>query len=230
MRVTSIVLDLDDTLYLERDYVRSGIDAVGTWFEQQTSRSGFAATAARLWQNGQRNTLFDETLRRLNVAATPDLIQALVTVYREHEPAIALAEDAAEFLTDPGDRRIALITDGIAPAQRRKIAALGLDRFTISPLIATGDFGAGYHKPHRRAFDMVTAAHNCPPETIVYVADNPEKDFLAPRALGWRTIQIDRPGAIHSRTAPDAVHAAEAHITSLSDLDAVLDRMTRAGH
>src|SRR5207302_9076607 len=34
MNELCVVFDIDDTLYLERDYVRSGFRAVGTWAEQ----------------------------------------------------------------------------------------------------------------------------------------------------------------------------------------------------
>lgn len=225
MRVTSVVFDLDDTLYLERDYVRSGIKAVGAWLAERTSCLDFATTATRLWDAGQRDRLFDETLRRLNIAPEPRLVAELVEVYRGHEPSITLADDAAEYLARPGGRRLALVTDGIASAQRRKIAALRLDRFAFEPIIPTGDLGSGFQKPHRRAFEAVAAAHRVPPEATVYVADNPAKDFLAPRALGWRTVQIDRPGAVHCRTSPSPAHSADICVTSLADLDAALERL-----
>lgn len=225
MRVRSIIFDLDDTLYLERDYVLSGIAAVGAWLRLQHGVTGFAELALDLRRNGQRGLLFDAALTRLGIAPTPEMVASLVRIYHNHGPEIALCGDAEAFLAHPGGRRLALITDGVALAQRRKIAALRLDRFGFDPLIVTAEMGDGLGKPHSRAFEVVAERHRCPPGEMVYVADNPAKDFVAPRALGWRTIQIDRAGAVHPRDAPAPSHAAELRITSLAALDAALERL-----
>lgn len=213
-----LVLDLDDTLYLERDFVTSGIRAVAAAAQARLGIRHFGETAQALWDAGERGRLFDETLRRCDVEPTPPLVAALVECYREHDPEIALAADAAGLLRRDADFAFALITDGYLSTQRRKIAALGLQHFAIAPLVCTDAWGRDYWKPHRRAFDFVAAHLASRVDRFVYVADNPAKDFLAPRALGWRTVQIDRPGAVHPRPAPSAAHAADHRIRSFDDL------------
>ena len=42
MKPVCVVFDVDDTLYLERDYVRSGFRAVGVWASRWLGLSGFA--------------------------------------------------------------------------------------------------------------------------------------------------------------------------------------------
>ena len=32
---------------------------------------------------------------------------------------------------------------------------------------------------------------------LAYVADNPLKDFVTPRARGWWTVQVERPERVH---------------------------------
>lgn len=224
MRVTTIVLDLDDTLYLEHHYVRSGIVAVGDWMRKRHGVDDFASTAQALWNDGQRGRLFDATLRQLGLAPERTLVEAMIVTYRAHRPDIVLESDAAAFLATPPDSRLALITDGPPVSQLRKIEALGLDRAGIEPLIRTGVWGEGYGKPHLRAFRMVEARHGRSGDRLIYVADNPAKDFLGPRELGWRTVQIDRIGAVHPRTAPSERHRADATISSFADLEAVVRR------
>lgn len=228
MRITSIVLDLDDTLYLERDYVRSGMVSVGAFVTNRIGVANFTDVVTGLWDEGHRRNLFDTALMQLGLSPSPCLIQELIDVYRSHRPQISLLNDAIDLLEGKGDRRIALITDGFASAQRNKIEALDLARFGFDPIIATGELGEGFSKPHCRAFEMVMERHGAEPTAMVYVADNPAKDFLAPKALGWRTIQIDRPDAVHPRTPPDAAHAAELHISTLDELDAALDQLSNA--
>ena len=46
------VFDVDDTLYLERDYVRSGFHAVATWAEETLDVTGVFDTAWGLFLAG----------------------------------------------------------------------------------------------------------------------------------------------------------------------------------
>lgn len=216
--MTTIVLDLDDTLYLEETYVRSGIAWISNWLEQETGLIGFRAEAETLRNMGVRDRLFDRTLVRLGIVPQPAFVSNLVAKYRSHPPTISLATDAKAFLAADHGFALALITDGYAVAQRAKIAALGLDRFAIHPMICTDEWGADYWKPHIRAFEAVEAYRPGGCDTFVYVADNPAKDFLAPRKLGWRTVQIDRPGAIHPRHHPATGHQADTRIRSFDEL------------
>lgn len=215
---TTIVLDLDDTLYLEETYVRSGIAWISDWLKREMGVERFQAEAQALRDLGVRDHLFDRALARLGVAPHPTLVSLLVEKYRSHPPSISLAADAEAFLTTDHGFAFALITDGHAVAQRAKIAALRLDRFDIHPIICTDEWGAAFWKPHRRAFDTVEACRAGASTTFVYVADNPAKDFFAPRKLGWRTIQIDRPGAIHPRIHPIASHHPDTRVRSFDEL------------
>ncbi|MET0309783.1 MAG: HAD family hydrolase [Sphingomonas sp.] len=214
----AIVLDLDDTLYLEETYVRSGIAWISNWLERETGLKGFQAEAEALREIGVRDHLFDRTLAHLGIAPDPAFVSILVAKYRSHPPSISLAADAEAFLTADHGFALALITDGHAVAQRAKIAALGLDRFAIHPIVCTDEWGRSYWKPHRRAFEVIEACLRSECDAFVYVADNPAKDFLAPRKLGWRTVQIDRAGAVHPRLHPIASHHADTRIRSFDEL------------
>lgn len=224
----AIVLDLDDTLYLEETYVRSGIAWVSNWLEREAGLSGFQAEAETLRRMGVRERLFDRALARLGFVPRPAFVDTLVALYRAHPPSITLAADAEAFLATDHGFALALITDGYAVAQRAKIAALGLHRFAIRPIICTDEWGPGYWKPHIRAFEAVEAGCAGACDGFVYVADNPAKDFLAPRKLGWRTVQIDRPGAVHPRIHPDAGHQADMRIASFDELTgACIEQLAR---
>lgn len=217
---TCVVLDLDDTLYLERDYVRSGIEAVGEWIQRTQGLRGFSEAASLLFADGVRERLFDRTLGLLDVDAKPDLVARMVHEYRRHRPAIRLAPDAAAFLDRLAGTPLAIVTDGSALSQRMKVAALNLGRRGIFPIVYTDDWGKPWWKPHPRAFDYVAATRDC--THFVYIADNPIKDFLGPRSLGWRTIQIARPDRLHRTIAPSELHQPHWTLGSFDDLPAML--------
>jgi putative hydrolase of the HAD superfamily len=123
----------------------------------------------------------------------------MLAVYRQHRPDIRLAPDAEQFL---GRRDAAtgsaVITDGFLDAQKCKIRALGLYGRGIHIGICTDKWGRDCWKPNPRAFEHVEKIFGRAGAALTYVADNPSKDFAAPRALGWNTVQIVRPGRIHA--------------------------------
>jgi putative hydrolase of the HAD superfamily len=193
-----IVFDLDDTLYPERDYVRSGLSAAGEWVLRAYGRRDFAATAWALFGSGVRGRLFDATLARLGLPDDPETIAALVDVYRHHRPLIALYPDVDRVLRAlAGHARLALVSDGPLASQKRKVKVLGLDD-RLDPVVLTDRWGRAFWKPHERAFREVERVTGFRGAECAYVADNPRKDFVAPQALGWRTVRVRRPGAEHA--------------------------------
>lgn len=214
------VFDLDDTLYLERDFACSGFAAVGRHLRDELGLDGFAARCESLLLSGVRGTIFDRALRELGRDSDAVLVKRLVEIYRSHMPQIALAPDAEACLSRLHGR-LALITDGPARTQRAKIAALGLEP-RIGLIITTGAWPGDFGKPHPRAFQDVMAWSGQPAHAHTYVADNAAKDFVAPRALGWRTIQIVRPGSIHRALPPSPDHVAEMVIETLDEFPCCL--------
>lgn len=67
---------------------------------------------------------------------------------------------------------------------------------------------------------QLTGSH---PEDCVYVGDNPKKDFIGARKLGWYTIRIRRPHGEHNALEPEPGFEAHREITSLRDLPSLLD-------
>ena len=192
------VFDLDDTLFLERDYIRSGFEAVGHWAARWLHLSGFAERCWTEFDEGRRGNIFDAALQQGGWEAKPELIAAMVAIYRTHTPSIELLPDARDALKDlKAVCPIAVITDGPVVSQSRKAEALGIDSIA-SPVILTELMGSDYRKPHPRAFEQI--ARDFGGRTFVYIADNPLKDFKAPRNLGWKTIRIRRHGSLHFDT------------------------------
>lgn len=215
-----VVFDLDDTLYLERDYVRSGFAATDRWLVKHHGIAGLADAAWAAFIEGHRGNIFDIALAGLGLVPGADLVPGLVDTYRRHWPSIALAGDAAAWLSRPAvGTALALVTDGPAVSQSNKVAALGLAARGFAPIILTARIGHGCGKPHPRGFQLVSRAFGLPPGRFTYVADNPVKDFLTPRRMGWRTVQIARSERLHRADPPSAEHSAASVIDSLDALD-----------
>ena len=220
LAVDAIVLDIDDTLYLERDYVRSGFDAVGRWAQRELGIDDFSARAWAAFESGARNTIFDDVLTECGARKDDAVITELVARYRTHTPTIALAADAREGLERwHGHTALAAITDGPLSSQQAKARALGLDAWT-STVVFTANLGPGKGKPDLASFELVQEELGVDGKGCVYVADNPAKDFVGPRSLGWRTVRVRRRLGLHAEVASG--DDVDYEISNLDHLDAVL--------
>ncbi|QYM77508.1 HAD family hydrolase [Horticoccus luteus] len=213
---------MDDTLFAERDYVLSGFRAAGAWLVRERGVAGFAEEAQRLFEAGRRGRIFNEALATLTESKTDSWVAELIAVYREHQPQLRLLPEAESFLIWARPRfRLALVSDGFLAVQQRKAHALGLAQW-MDHLVFTDQWGRESWKPAQRGFEEVVRLNPGDAEGYVYVADNPRKDFIAPRALGWKTVRVRRSGGEHAAYEPTADEAADQEIDSLDALGALL--------
>lgn len=205
--VKCIVFDIDDTLYLERDYAKSGFDAVGKWVDRELRISGFSEAAWQIFESGTRQTIFNEALDALNIDYNLDMIKKMVHVYRSHEPQIELLPDAADCLhqlaAHPANFQLAALTGGPLVCQKAKVRALELEE-TLNPIVYAQQWGPEFDKPHARAFEEIEKLTGFSGSKCVYLADNPHKDFIAPTQLGWRTVRVRRMGGLHEAAATNS--------------------------
>lgn len=219
----AVVFDLDDTLYPERQFALSGFRAAGCWAKATLGIDGLAPEMERLLDEGHLGRLFGLALAALKPDHTPEHLQGLIAAYQSHTPEIALHDDAEFALRNSGGLGpLGLITDGTHRVQAGKVGALGLGgRFR--EIIYTDALGPGraYFKPHVRAFEEMQRRLGGG-RRLVYVGDNPAKDFVAPNALGWITVQVVRPGGIHAGAATAEGGAPQHLVGSLRELPDVL--------
>ena len=211
MKPLCVVFDLDDTLYLERDYVWSGFRKISPWAKATLGISDFDLRAWTLFTQGVRGDIFDQVLVAAGVCPHPSTVRAMVDMYREHLPDIRLTLDAASCLREMrGQAHMALITDGPEQSQKNKVKALGIEE-TFDKIVFTASLGSEFSKPHIKSFLDVQKHFGKGVEEYMYVGDNPGKDFVGPRRLGWKTMRIRRPEGLY--------HSVEADVTKHADIE-----------
>ncbi len=189
--VRGVIFDLDDTLYSEKQYIKSGCLAVA-------KRLGDPALAERMWE------LFTEGKpavdRLLGELGRLGLKDECMGIYRGHAPKITLYEGVREMLQTlkAAGLKVGIITDGRVYGQKQKMKALGLDAL-IPDIIITDELGGtAFRKPDDIAFRIMQRRWKIPFEQIAYVGDNPEKDFQAPGQLGMQWIYFRNPDGLYS--------------------------------
>jgi len=231
--ISLVAFDLDDTLYSERAFVRSGFRVVSDYLV----RAGIADRPLFddfevAFQNGVRGNTFNRVLAESGIEPTEELVQRLVAIYQSHRspygvvrPDIRLYDDADRALADLKARglRVVLISDGDLLAQETKVRALGLAR-RMDAIVLTGAWEKRFSKPHPRAFREVAERFSLSPQACVYVADNPTKDFQGPSEALWRpSIWVRRPDGIYRDAVLADGRLVSATAADLTGLAATLE-------
>ena len=190
----AVLFDLDDTLYPEIEFVKSGFRAAARYLSSRYhfSEDSLVKQMLDILRRDGRGKIFDTLLHHLGLY-TEERVRLLVCLYRSHRPTIHLYEDvlpALKCLRRYGTR-LGIITDGMASVQRNKIAALGLNNL-FDVIVCTDELGKECWKPSTIPYKIALELLEARPSEAVYVGDDPSKDFLAPNSMGMLTIQVNR--------------------------------------
>lgn len=208
-RIKGVIFDLDDTLYSEKEYVRSGYRAVSDYLG-----GGYEDMLWNFFCAGQ--PAIDELLRELGRETEKT---HCLNIYRSHQPNIHLYDGMAEMIEGLMKRRIrvGIITDGRPDGQRKKLDALGLD---VDDVIITDELGGiQFRKPCDIAFRIMMTRWRLNPADITYVGDNPAKDFQAPQQLGMRSLWFRNADGLYSSEETSSM----ANVDTVTELKIFLE-------
>lgn len=180
----AVVFDLDDTLYSEKDYVRSGYQAVAAVLPQVKDAE------EKLWKLFENKKSAIDVLLEEEGILSDDIKQICLHEYRYQKPKIQLYEGVKEMLRELRKKgfKLGIITDGRSEGQRAKLQALGLENL-VDQIIVTDELGGiECRKPNPLAFQKMQESLNVEYAEMCYVGDNIRKDFQAPENLGMRCI------------------------------------------
>ncbi len=226
--IKAVIFDLDDTLFDEVDFVRSGFRAAARYIATLSDSYSPDHVFNVIWKcflTGERGSTFNLAVAELDLPSDLSLVGKLVEVYRTHTPTLTLPTDSRAVLEELKDTyTLGLLTDGFLPTQELKVQALGVEHY-FKAIMYTEQLGREHWKPSPRGFEKILEILETRPEQTVYVADNETKDFIAPNRLGLLTIQLLRPAGLHRRSSPLPDAAAMLKIDRIDKLAKVL-----AGH
>jgi putative hydrolase of the HAD superfamily len=218
-----LIFDLDDTLYDELSYVHSGLWAVANFGEVTfgfDSKQSLHFMCSELQVNG-RGKIFDNWLKR-HGAFTKKRLEECIRAYRHHEPKIQLFPEAVETIEFYRRKTaVYVVTDGHKIVQDKKINALGL-RPLLKRAFITHRFGVRNAKPSLHCFKLIQKAERCEWADMVYIGDNPSKDFVNLNSVGAFTVRVAT-GA-HASALVSPSYDAQAKIPDLSHLAGELSK------
>ena len=209
MKPRALLLDLDDTIVddsslvheswceacvshaarlapLEATAVVDAIRKMSQWFWDDPDRH----RAGRLQLDAARREVVRLALVDLGIDDA-ELARCIGDAYsHRRDVGMALLPDAIDtlrWLRETG-RRLALLTNGAAEAQRKKIARFELSEL-FDAVFVEGELGFG--KPDERVYRGALKALGMQPSEAWMVGDNLEWDVAAPQRLGMTGVWID---------------------------------------
>lgn len=195
-QIKGVIFDLDDTLYSEKEYVRSGYKAVSDYLG-----GGYEDKLWNYFEAGQ--PAIDELLKELGRQSEK---KNVLYIYRSHNPDIHLYPGVAEMIENLKEKgiKVGIITDGRPEGQRNKLKALGLK---VDDVIITDELGGiQFRKPCDIAFRIMLTKWRLNPANAIYVGDNPLKDFQAPQQLGMKSLWFKNEDGLYSTSIGSNVH------------------------
>ena len=196
-----VVFDLDDTLYSEIDFLKSGYRAIADYLIGTYGIANDPYEYMLEWFEKKRNVFV--SLNEYYNLSVP--IEDYLSIYRTPKPQLFLSVNVCQVLTRLKILGcvLGIITDGRGITQRNKIKALGLNQYIESSnIIISEEFG--HEKPCIENYNYFV--YKYPNRRFFYIGDNSEKDFLAPNSLDWVTIcLLDNGRNIHHQNFEMAV-------------------------
>lgn len=215
-----LIFDLDDTLYRELDYVESGMRAVALWAESTFDWDpiqSFDELMSLLILKG-RGLIFNEWLSQ-NKKGQHYYVKKCISVYRNHTPRLLLHSDAEKVISFFSNHPKYIVTDGNKNVQWKKISALNISHY-FKGIYITHRYGIKNSKPSTHCFNLIKNIEKCEWSDMVYVGDNPAKDFINLNPLGVQTIRVLTGGYATEKVA----HPFDAQISikNLNELPMLL--------
>ena len=184
-----IVFDLDEVLYDEKTYVISGFRAVSEFLEKDEAipkKIIFEYLKRRL--KNCRERILNDLLDNFRIYSQKNL-KKCISVYRTHTPKIKLYSDAKDCLKRLKNYPLYIVTDGNKIVQKNKIKALNLENH-VKKTILTSNYGLRNSKPSTFCFQKICDMEKTSPTNLVYIGDDPHKDFVGLKREGFKTIRL----------------------------------------
>lgn len=219
-RIKGVIFDLDDTLFPERQFVFSGYHAVALKVMEDYGIE-IETELQQLFNTGKRGDLFSEVLKNQGIQVDEKYILTLVECYRTHTPSIQPFVDVKPILEHLKSKNIklGLITDGWSNVQSNKFEALDIKHYFESVIFTDSLGGKKFWKPSNIPYQLTLENFDLEAENILFIGDNPLKDFLACNQLGIPSLRIRRPLTEHFYKEPETPeYAPTFEINSLMEI------------
>lgn len=187
MAITSVIFDLDNTLYDENTLVSAACREFSHRYNLSLEHMTYILDDEfRL----RSRDIFGDWLRHIDFYSTKKQ-EELFTLYHSINVPLSLYDDVRDFLTFLQQQKvqIGILTNGNLKAQQHKVTLLGLDTYQVEYARSNG---IEYEKPHINAFIRILQRLNASAQECVFIGDNPLTDIAGANNAGIFSIWLQR--------------------------------------
>ena len=200
----SLIFDLDDTLYFQKDQFVETVKQTGylqqldkleelyIFFQEASEWTYKLQDEGQLTLDEMRILRVTEAYQKMGIKLTKEEAISWQQTYEKTQKDIQLNDSIKEMLTNCRAKSIQLgiITNGPSEHQRMKIKALGLEEwFQKEHIVVSGDVGIS--KPNKVIFDILEERLARETSHYFYIGDNYENDVIGSLNKGWQPIWLN---------------------------------------
>ena len=216
----AVLFDLDDTLFPANQFRSSGFAAVGRHLAQAYELDAEMVRTALtdLSRGPARGRELQACARQFGLPAA--VAGELVDVIRAHAPCLTLPRMTADALKALRPAwRIGIVANGPPEVQRRKVAALDLER-RVDCIVYAHEHGSGAGKPDREPFVEALRRLDVPGSQAVFVGDDDYCDIFGASRVGMQTVLMAA-----WNTTPRGPVRADSVVVNLRDVPRLAERL-----
>lgn len=220
----AILFDMDDTLFDEIEYVKSGFWAVAAHLQQARDLPADYSYPSMMafFELEGRGAIFDRVIERFEVRRAEGLVAECIAIYRNHQPTVQPYRGVRQLLASiSNDYKTALVTNGLPIMQERKLTALDVGQY-FDAVVYCEETG----KPKPDPAGLITALSllDVAAADAVMVGDNPTTDGAAARAASIPFLRVRTSRFADLANTPDTIAELSSVLqlpTFLADKDHV---------
>lgn len=158
-----------------------------------------------------------ETCIKYNIPYTEQMVLDFQQTYKYNQYHLELSSVFTEFFEN-NSLEFGILTNGEDKHQRRKIQALGLEKYVESDYIVTS-MSVGISKPNPAIFDAYFEIIQDSKENWIYIGDAYENDIVCSHKAGLRNIYFDRHSKKEGTKADYTVYSEEELVELIQNLE-----------
>ena len=227
--IKAVIFDLDDTLISEKEYIKSGYRVIAKKIKNDYELSIdadkiFNDLITLMEENSKQ--VFNRLLQQYKLKFDNECINELINCYRNHKPRIEFYNDVEPLLNYLKNKKIkiGIISDGYMVTQENKLDVLNAYNI-FDKIILTDELGRDYWKPNPKAFELMKEYFNIRYDEMIYIGDNPQKDFYIKKYYPIKTVRIIRNNSVYINEKYINDAREDLRIGNLKDLINNIDEM-----
>ena len=187
--IKCIIFDLDNTLFNQVEYIKNLMKHIAYVLSKKYNldQNKTAKILISYWMDKGPfyGRFFDDLVEKFSIDKNE--VKNLIHISHTHKPSIEPYPHVHDILSKLQKKyNLALITDGNENTQKNKVQALGLEKYFSRIFYATAE----NMKPSPNAYNAILKHFKLKPEQAVYVADNPNVDFISPNKIKMPSIRV----------------------------------------